>query len=108
LGFRGGCAGLGLDQCAGFFGCGGAIAQLFRQAAMEPGIGLGMLPHGEAEGIGDFTHSRRLLWLDPGAAVVDERFGIWREIRGWGQEGHARQPIDFQLANAAAISADVA
>jgi len=40
--------------------------------------------------------------------IALKRFGIWREIRGWGQEDHARQHIDFHLANAAAISADVA
>ena len=37
-----------------------------------------------------------------------KRFGIWREIGGWGQEDHAMQHIDFHLANAAAISADAA
>lgn len=35
-----------------------------------------------------------------------QRFRIWREIRGWGQEDHARQHIGFHLANAAAMSGD--
>jgi hypothetical protein len=37
-----------------------------------------------------------------------KRFGIGRKIGGWGQEDHAMQHIDFHLANAAAISTDVA
>ena len=42
----------GWTQGPGFLdGC-GAITQLFRQAAIEPGIGLGQLPHG----VGDLTH----------------------------------------------------
>ncbi|MFN6337797.1 MAG: hypothetical protein ACK41W_03575 [Cyanobacteriota bacterium] len=33
-------------------------------------------------------------------------FRIWGEIRGWGQEDHARQNIDFHLPNAAARCGD--
>ena len=35
------------------------------------------------------------------------RFGIGREIRGWGQEDHAVLHSGFHLANAAACCADV-
>ena len=74
LGFGGGNAALGLDQGPGFLDGGVSIAQLFRQAAIEPGIGLGKLPKGGAEGIGDLTHGLWLPWLDPGAgAAADSR-----------------------------------
>ncbi|MFN6131664.1 MAG: hypothetical protein ACK46L_01920 [Synechococcaceae cyanobacterium] len=59
----------GLDQGAGFLDGGGAITQLFRQAAIEPGIGLGQLTQGGAHGVSDLTHGHRLPWFDPGAAA---------------------------------------
>ncbi|WP_255090860.1 hypothetical protein [Vulcanococcus limneticus] len=98
-----------LKQLIEFLALGQVTAGQGRDPFFEEGsFILGLV--GQAPMLGPAAHQAgvAISQLQIGAVehLTFKRFRIWWEIRGWGQEDHARQHIGFHLPNAAARCGD--